>query len=191
MQDLLVDLAEALGEGRHGDELLRVVAEDVRRDLVEERLDELDDLEHVVVEGVVAVDVAPAVPGDLLLVLAVVLAEEQVVAVLLRAEGGRHEDRHEAVLRELEVVDDVRPEQAQGVRERGEPEARPQLLRDRRAAHEVAPLEDEGLQAGLGEVGAVRQAVVAAPDDDGVVGPVALRGHLRPSFAAGRRAASG
>ena len=47
-----------------------------------------------------------------------------------------------------------------------------QLLGDGGAADEVAPLEDQRPQAGLGEVGAVDEAVVAAADDDGVVGPV-------------------
>ena len=36
----------------------------------------------------------------------------------------------------------------------------------------------ERLEAGLGEVGAVDEAVVAATDDDGVVGAVGPRGRL-------------
>ena len=156
-------------------ELLGVVAEDVGRRLVEQRLDRLEDLVDVVVERVVGVRVVRAVARDLLLVLGMILAHQQVVAVLLRAERGRHEDRHEAVLDQLEVLDDVRPEQAERVREGGEPEAGSQLLGDRRAADEMPALEDERAQAGLGEVGAVGQAVVAATDDDRVVGPVRLR----------------
>ena len=124
VEDLLVHAPEARAEGGEPDQLLRVVAEDVRRDLVEERLDRLDDLADVVVEGVVGVGVVLAVARDLLVVLAVVLAEQQVVAVLHRAERRRHQDRHEAVLDEVEVLDDVRPEQAERVRERREPEAR-------------------------------------------------------------------
>ena len=108
VDDLLVELAEALAEGRQGDQLLGIVAEDVRRDLVEQRLDRLDDLQDVVVEGVVRVGVVLRLPADLLEVLAVVLAEEEVVAVLLGAERGGHEDRHEAVLDQVEVLDDVR-----------------------------------------------------------------------------------
>ena len=42
-------------------------------------------------------------------------------------------------------------------------------------ADQVAALEDERPEAGLGQVGAVGQAVVAATDDDRVVGPVGLR----------------
>ena len=175
VEDLLVEPLEPAAEVGQRDELLGVVAEDVRRRLVEQRLDRLEDLVDVVVERVVRVGVVRAVAGDLLLVLGVILAHQQVVAVLLRAERRRHQDRHEAVLDQLEVLDDVGPEQAERIRERREPEARPQLLGDRRATDEVAALEDERAQPGLGQVGAVGQAVVAAADDDRVVGPVGLR----------------
>ena len=112
VQDLLVEPLEAAAEVGQRDQLLGVVAEDVRRRLVEQRLDRLEDLVDVVVERVVRVGVVRAVAGDLLLVLGVILAHQQVVAVLLRAERGRHQDRHEAVLDQLEVLDDVRPQQA-------------------------------------------------------------------------------
>ena len=52
-----------------------------------------------------------------------------------------------------------------------------QLLGDRGAADEVAALEDERLEAGLGQVGAVDQAVVAAADDDGVVASLLVLRH--------------
>ena len=202
VEDLLVEPLEPAAEVGEGDQLLGIVAPDVGWRLVEQWLQRLQDLVDVVVERVVGVRVVPAVAGDRLLVLGVVLAHQQVVAVLHRAEGGRHQDRHEAVLDEVEVLDDVGPEQAERVREGGEPEARPELLGDRRAADEVAPLEDERPQPGLGEVGAVGQAVVAATDDDRVVGPVGLRlalaarrllrvrgllvlRHVRRSFAGG------
>ena len=49
----------------------------------------------------------------------------------------------------------------------------PELLGDRRAADEMAALEDQRLQPVFGEVRRVHQAVVAAADDDRVVRPVA------------------
>ena len=64
----------------------------------------------------------------------------------------------------------------------------PELLGDRGAADEMAPLEDQGLQAGLREIGAVDEAVVAAADDDRVVGPVRLRGRLSGGSSPGRSA---
>ena len=62
------------------------------------------------------------------------------------------------------------PEQADDVAEDREAEAREELLGDGGAAEHVALLEDEGLQPGAGEVGRADEAVVAATDDDGVVG---------------------
>jgi hypothetical protein len=187
VEDAPVHPPEALTQRGQGDELLGVCREDVRRHLVEERLDGLEDLRHVVLERLVRVGVVRRVPGDLPEVLAPVLGQEQVVAVLLGGEGRRHQQRHEAVLRELELVDDVRPQQAQGVREGREPEAGMQLLGDRGTADEVPALEDQRPQAGLREVGAVDEAVVPAADDDGVVAPV-VRGRVgRLRRPAGRR----
>ena len=73
VEDLLVELLEARPERGERDQLLGVVAEDVRRDHVEQRLDRLADLADVVVERLVRVGVALGVAGDLLEVLAVVL----------------------------------------------------------------------------------------------------------------------
>ncbi len=60
---------------------------------------------------------------------------------------------------------------AEGARRMGEGrglEARVDLLGDRRAAHDGAPLENEGFPSGLGEVGRRDEAVVAAADHDDV-----------------------
>ena len=185
VHDLRLDAAQVRGQLGQVVEVLGRLAEDVRRRLVEQRLDHLADPLHVVLVAVHRVGVVRRVPHDLLDVLVAVLAEQQVVAVLHRRERRRHQDRHEAVLDELELLDDVGPQQAQRVRERREVEARDELLGDRRAADEVAPLEDQRLQAGLGEVGAVDQAVVAAADDDRVVVLGVVRHGVRPSFVGG------
>ncbi len=146
-----------------------VRVEQVRRRLVEQRLDGADHHRDVVAVLVVGVGVALGVARDLLDVLVAVLPHHEAVAVLHRAERGRHQQRHEAVLDEVELVHDVGPQQAQGVRERRELEAGAELLGDRRPADEVAPLEDQRAQARLGEVGPVDQPVVPAADDDRVV----------------------
>ncbi len=216
VEHALVHVAEARAEAGEGEELLGVVAEDVGRDLVQERLERLADHLDVVAVLVVRVGIVLRVARDLLLVLPVVLGEQQVVALAVRRERRGHQERHEAVLGQLEVVDDLRPQQAQRIRERREPEAGPQLLGDGGATDQVTALEDERLEAGFRQVGAVDQAVVAATDDDRVVCPVGLRGrlrrlggarlggggllgrglrcghrHIRPSFAPGCRAATG
>ena len=73
------------------------------------------------------------------------------------------------MLRQLELADDLGAQQAHDVREDREAEAREELLGDGRAAEDVAPLEDERLHPGAGQVGGADQAVVAAADDDRVV----------------------
>jgi hypothetical protein len=85
---------------------------------------------------------------------------------------------------QVEVLDDVGPQQAQRVRERREVEARVQLLGDGRTTDEVASLDDERLEARLGQVRAVDQAVVSGTDDDRVVVPRSGLG-VRPSFGSG------
>src|SRR4029079_569739 len=69
---------------------------------------------------------------------------------------------------------------AERVRERVEVEAGHELLGDGCAAHQVAPFEDQGAQAGLRQVGAVDEAVVPASDDDRVVRRPARRAHAAP-----------
>ena len=103
------------------------------------------------------------------------IGEEQVLTILAGREARRHLQRQEAVLGELELVDDLRPQQRERVAEGRELEAGPQLLGDRCAADQVPSLEDEGPQPSLRQVGAVYQAVVAATDDDRVVSVCAHR----------------
>ena len=78
---------------------------------------------------------------------------------------------------QLEVADDLRPQQADDVARDREPEARDDLLRDRGAAEHVPALQDDGLEAGAGEVRGGDEAVVAAADDHRVV---ALRHPVPP-----------
>src|SRR5262249_45870109 len=90
-------------------------------------------------------------------------------AVLLRCEVGRHQQRQEAVLHQVQLLDDLRPEQAERVGERREREARVKLLGDRRTADERTALEDQDVQTRLREVAGVREAVVTSAYDDRVV----------------------
>ena len=73
------------------------------------------------------------------------------------------------MLRQHELVDDLRAQEGERVAEGRELEARDQLLGDRRAADQVASLEDQRLEATARKVCAVDEAVVAAADDDRVV----------------------
>ena len=80
--------------------------------------------------------------------------------------------------RQVEVADDLGPQQRDDVGADRELEAGEDLFGDRGAAEHVPPLEDEHLLPGPREVGGVDEAVVPAADDDDVV----LRAHasLRP-----------
>jgi len=73
---------------------------------------------------------------------------------------------------QIQLADDLGPEEADDVGEDGELEAGEELLGDGRAADEVALLQNERLLAGAGQIGSGDQSVVAAADDDGVVGVV-------------------
>src|SRR5688500_88324 len=86
--------------------------------------------------------------GDFTQGLVMVAVEEEVLAVLAGSEAGRHEQGQEPVLWQLELLDDLRPQQRERVAEGGEPVARPQLLGDRRAADQVPALEDQRLEPG-------------------------------------------
>ena len=82
MHDLLLDPAEVVEQPLDVGLVLGVLAEDVGRRVVEERLDGLDHAVHVVVVALVGVGVVRRVAPDLGDVLVVVVADEDVVAVL-------------------------------------------------------------------------------------------------------------
>ena len=71
--------------------------------------------------------------------------------------------------RQLELADDLRPQQAHDVGEDREAEAREHLLAPGRAADALAALEHQHLAPGTREVRGASEAVVSAADDDGVV----------------------
>jgi hypothetical protein len=98
----------------------------------------------------------------------VVVHAPQVVAVDRRERPVERKDL-QAVLRQVEVADDLRPQQRHDVGRDAEPEAGEDLLGDGRAAEDVAPLEDDGSKAGTREVGRGGEAVVAPADHDRVV----------------------
>ena len=96
---------------------------------------------------------------------------QQRAAVGERGERRRIPRQHlEPVPLELEVADDLGPQQAVDVGGGGDLVAGPDLLGDAGAAEDFAPLEHEHLHAGPGQVGGGHQTVVAAADDDEIVG---------------------
>ena len=73
------------------------------------------------------------------------------------------------MLRQLQLPDDLRAQQAHDVGQDAERVAGDDLVARRGAAQDVALLEDQRLPAGLRQVGGGRQAVVAPADDHRVV----------------------
>jgi hypothetical protein len=76
VNDLLVDPTKVSHKVRGLREVLRRLAEDVRRDLVQERLDDLAHPFDVVLVSVHRVGVVRGVPHDLFDVLVAILAEQ-------------------------------------------------------------------------------------------------------------------
>ena len=170
-------LLEPPGEPRQREEWPRIERRRVRRDDRQDRLDEAGHVDHQLAVFLVRLGVAGRPAAQLAHRPAVVVDSPQVVAaalgraLALAQRGERPVERQdvEAVLRELEVADDLRPQQRDDVREDAEAEAREQLLGHSGATEDWPLLEDQRLQAGAREVGRADQAVVAAADDHRVV----------------------
>ena len=110
---------------------------------------------------------APAIPA------AVSLTSAENVKAVPSGDGAKREDlrRHEAhaVALEVEVTPDRRAQPADVVGQGRHVRTGCELGRRRGATDDVSPLEDERAHPAAGEVGRGDEAVVAAPDDDGVV----------------------
>ncbi len=115
--------------------------------------------------------------------MGVVVGAPEVVAIERRERAVEGQDL-QPVAGQRQVTDDLRAQQAHDVREDAEAEAREDLLGERRAAEDLATLEDERPEATPGEIGRADEAVVAAADDDRVV----ALGHEPESSLASARA---
>ena len=123
--------------------------------MLEDRLDEPRHLDHRLAVLVVGLGVDARVPRDLAARLRVVVDAPQVVAVRHRRERAVERQDLEAVPRQVELADDLGPQQRDDVGADGELEAGEDLLGDRRAAEHVAALEHEHLPPGARQVGGV------------------------------------
>src|SRR5688500_10547027 len=104
----------------------------------------------------------PARPG-------VVVHAPQVVAVRHRGERAVEWKNLEAVPCQIELADDLGPQQRHDIRADRKPEAGKYLFGDRGAAQHVAPFEDQHLPPDACQVGRGGQPVVAAANDDRVI----------------------
>ena len=101
--------------------------------------------------------------------LRVIVDAPQIVAVRHRRERAVERQDLESVPRQIELPDDLRPQQRDDVRAHRELEARKDLFGDCRAADNVPPLEDQHLASSARQVGGVDEPVMPAADDDDVV----------------------
>ena len=136
----------------------------------EDRLDEPAHLDHRLAVLVVGLGVDLRVPRDLAARLVVVVDAPEVVAARHRGERAVQRQDLEAVARQVELADDLGAQQRHDVRADGELETGEDLLGHRGAAEHVAALEDEDLLARLAPGRPRDETVVAAADDDDVVG---------------------
>ena len=84
--------------------------------MFEDRLDEPRHLDHRLAVLVVGLGVEPRVARDLALCLRVIVDAPQVIAVRHRREGAVERQDLEAVARQIEIADDLRPQQRHDVR---------------------------------------------------------------------------
>src|SRR6185503_19563137 len=96
----------------------------------------------------------------------------------------------QAVTWQIELTDDLGPEQRHHVRTDGIPESGEDFFGDRRAAKHMAALEDEYLLPGAREIGGGGESVVPSADDDCVVTHCGIKAGPRAK-AQGLRARQG
>ena len=156
------------------------------------REERLDGARHVVQhepELVVGLGIAQRMARELAPVLVVVVPLRQVVSARQGRERALERQDVQAVARQLEVPDDLRPQQAHHVGEDREAKARKDFLAHRRAAHALAALEHQHLLSGAGEIGRANEAVVAAADDHRVVSHFLFLSGSKKGFLTTRAAA--
>ena len=83
--------------------------------------------------------------------------------------GAVKRENFEAVAREIEVADDLRPQQRHHVRADGELESGEDFFGAGSAAENVAAFEHQNFLSGALEIRGIDEAVVAAADNDYVV----------------------
>ena len=138
-------------------------------DMREDRLDEAAHLDHGLAVLVVRFRVDLRMPGDFPAGLRVIVHAPEVVAVRHRRERAVERQDLQAVSRQIELANDLRPQQRHHIGADRVLEAGEDLFRHCRAAEHVAPLDDEHLAARPRQIRSIDQPVVAAADHDHVV----------------------
>ena len=160
--------AKACAERQQLQQLTRIARQRIRRDIVEDRLDEPRHFDHRLAVLVVGLGIEPGVARDLAARHGVVVGAPQVVAVG-RREGAIERQNLQTVPRQLQLANDLRPQQRHHVGTDRDVEPREHFLGDRRAADDMPALEHQHPPPGARQVGSGGQPVVSAADHDRVV----------------------
>ena len=165
---LIGQRAETPGHEQQPGQAARVQRHRIGRRHAQDRLDEARHLDHRPAVLVVRFGVELRVPGDFPPRFRVIVHAPQVI-VRHRREGAIERQDLEAVPRQIEVADDLGPQQRHDVRAHRELEAGKHFLGDRGPPEHRASLEHEDLPARPGEICGGRETVVTAADHDGAV----------------------
>ena len=111
--------------------------------MAEDGLGEAAHLDHRLAVFVVGLGIEPRMPGDLASRLVVIVHAPQVIAVGHRRERAVERQQLHAVARQIELADDLGPQQRDDVGADRELESREHFLGDCRAAEHVTPLEHD------------------------------------------------
>ena len=135
----------------------------------EHRSQELGGTLEQVLESGVDLAVLGRVDGDRCGCLLRLVEEEDRTVGRHRSVGRIQRDRPIAELVQAQIGDDLRLEHRDDVRGPRDPGSRPDLLGHACAAKYRAPLQDDDIQSGAGEIGGRGETVVPPADDDRVV----------------------
>ena len=166
---LVRERLEAAAEREQVHQATRIERRGVGRGHVQDRLDEPAHVDHGLAVLVVRLRVDLRMARDLAPRLRVIVDPPQIVAARHRRERAVEREDLEAVPRQVELPDDLRPQQRDDVGADRELEPRKHFLGDRGAAHQVPPLEHQHLAPGPRQVRGVDEPVVPAADDDHVI----------------------
>ena len=162
-------VAEAAAEEQQPRQIAWVQRPRIGRRHVEDWLDEARHLDHRERVLVVGFRVDARMPRDLAARLRVIVHAPQVIAARHRRERAVERQDLETVARQIELANDLGPEQRHDVGADREAEARKDFLGHGRAAEHVPAFEDDDAAPRAREIRGVHEPVVSAADDDGVV----------------------
>ena len=163
------EAVEVLAELEHAGQVARRQRRRVRGDHAEDRLHRHRHVVHQLPEDRHGVGIFRCMPSQLLARLVGIGPTGEIVTVVERRDGAFERQDLQAVLRQVEVSDDLGPQQTHHVRENRKLESRKNLFGHGRAPDQWAFFENERLPSRAREVSGRNQAVVPASDDDRVV----------------------